>query len=366
MSITASFKKVATLALAGLMTLSLFGCNTGASGGSAPANASGELQQSQQPQNTKPIVVVWYPNESANDRAASREAFGKVIEEATGRKVEHKLTTDYVIAIESLASGSADIGASMGAVGYIEAKTKNPEVNTLVVNSDSNGTLDNAIYYSWLAVNSADDGNYKTGDSYSIENIQGKRASFVSNSSTSGFKVPTTSIIDYFKQKDQWKDINTDALVEGGQNMFFSEVLFGGSHQGSAFNLVSGKADVAAFCDTELIHYVDVKTGELNKVGTVYAVKSDASAPFDTVTGKEFTVISVTPVLNGPCAYNPKNLSPDEVKKIQDALTSEATANIPELFYNADNGEMGFYKKTDKEAFVVVEDSWYDPIRTLG
>ena len=39
--------------------------------------------------------MVWYPNESGNDLKAARDEIGKVIEEVTGKKVEHKLTTDY-------------------------------------------------------------------------------------------------------------------------------------------------------------------------------------------------------------------------------------------------------------------------------
>ena len=62
--------------------------------------------------------------------------------------------------------------------------------------------------------------------------------SFVSNSSTSGFKVPTNTIISHFADDN----LIVDNLLEGGSDAFFSEVLFGGSHQGSAFNLLSGKA----------------------------------------------------------------------------------------------------------------------------
>ncbi|MCL1851927.1 MAG: PhnD/SsuA/transferrin family substrate-binding protein [Peptococcaceae bacterium] len=316
--------------------------------------------------NTKPITVVWYPNESANDYEGSRNEFGRLIEEATGRKVEHKLTTDYTIAIESLASGAADIGAVMGAVGYIEAKNKNSRVDVLFVNSGVSGTLDDAIYYSWLCVNVGDADKYKEGDGYSITNVAGKRMSFVSNSSTSGFKVPTASIIDHFKKTPQWANLSVDDLVEGGSKAFFSQVLFGGSHQGSAFNLLSGKADVAAFCDTEVDIYTDLKEGEENKVGSVYNVKNDATAPFNTVRGKEFVIIASTPVLNGPNAYNPQNLSAEEIKKIRDIFTSEATANNEHFFYNPDSGNVGFYKKTNNECYLQVNDSWFNPIREMN
>jgi phosphonate transport system substrate-binding protein len=267
-----------------------------------------------------------------------------------------------VIAIEALASGAADIGAVMGAVGYIEARNKNPKVDVLFVNSGVSGTLDDAIYYSWLCVNRNDADKYGDGGAFSIANIQGKRMSFVSNSSTSGFRVPTNGIVSFFKDKS----LTEDDLVEGGSKAFFSEVLFGGSHQGSAFNLISGKADVAAFCDTELAPYAALKEGAESRVGAVYAIKPGASAPFDTVVGKEFVIIASTPVLNGPNAYNPQNLSAAEVQKIREVFTSEETANNKNFFYDANSGKVGFYKKTNDERYLAADDSWYDPIREMG
>ena len=191
----------------------------------------------------------------------------------TGKKVEQKLTTDYAIAIESLSNGTAQI-CFMGAQGYIEAKEANDAVLPLFVNSGESGTLDDAKYYSFLAVEKGNEGQYADGDSYSIDNIVGKKMSFVSNSSTSGFKVPTSSIIGHFSDRN----LTEDDLIEGGDDMLFSQVLFGGSHQGSAFNLMSGKADVAAFCDTEIAPYADCVEGEPNATGSVYAIKDDAGA----------------------------------------------------------------------------------------
>lgn len=226
------------------------------------------------------ITIVWYPNESAEDYEVAREEWGRLIEQATGKKVEQKLTTDYAIAIESLANGTAQI-SFMGAQGYIEAKNANDAVLPLFVNSGASGTLDDALYYSFLAVEKGNEGEYASADGgYSIDNIRGKRMSFVSNSSTSGFKVPTSSILTHFADLG----LTEDDLIEGGDDMFFSQVLFGGSHQGSAFNLMSDRSNVSAFCNTEIAPYADCVAGEANTVGSTYAIKADASAPFDTVT----------------------------------------------------------------------------------
>lgn len=365
MKIGKTTKSAVGLMLAGVMVLSMTGCGT----------TSGSVSESATPEGAAPtatdngnyadtITIVWYPNESAADYQPARDEIAKLITEATGKEVEHKLTTDYSIAIEALASGTAQI-SFMGAQGYIEAKKKNDAVQPLIVNSGASGTLDDAIYYSWFAVNKGDEEAYMENGKYSITNVKGKRMSFVSNSSTSGFKAPTNAIIAMFSKTEQWKEIDADSLVEGGSDKFFSEVLFGGSHQGSAVNLLTGKADVAAFCDTEMAAYMDIASGEENTTGATYKVKSDASAPFDTLAGKQCVVIKSTPVLNGPFAYNSETLSPDDAQKIQELFTSDEVANNDQIFIIKDSGKVGMFKKTDKECFVLVDDSWFNPIRNM-
>lgn len=330
------------------------------------AAAAGCSSQSATSQGGDTLTIAWYPNESGEDLKGARDEIAKVIEQATGKKVEHKTTTDYIIAIEAIASGNADL-AFMGAQGYIEAHNKNNKVLPLVVPSGESGTLDDAVYYSWLAVKKGNEGQYKNGDRFSIDNIAGKRISFVSNSSTSGFKVPTSGILAYFNKKDQYKDLTAEDLMEGGEGKFFKEVLYGGSHQGSAVNLLTGKADVAAFCDTCVNNYVELVEGEQNKPGAVYRVKQDAAEPFNTVPGEEFVLISVTPVLNAPFVVNTETVSEEDVKKLIEAFTSDEVANNPKIFVPKDSDFAGlFSKKSGKERFVQVEDSWFNPIRELS
>ena len=372
-------KNMLTKLSAIVTTLTLgFGCLTGCgSSEEATAGASAEKnEQAAEPEAeiakeesddyADTITLVWYPNESADNFTATREEVGRLIEQATGKTVEQKLTTDYAIAIESVASGSAQIGCMFGAEGYIQAKNADGAVDVLFVNSGASGTLDDAMYYSFIASKEENAKEYADGDSYSIQNIDGKKMSFVSNSSTSGFKVPTNSIISYFSADSQWADLTVDDLMEGGDDAFFSEVLFGGSHQGSAFNLISGKADVAAFCDTEIVPYASCVEGEEKQVGSVYEINEGAAAPFDTVTGEKFKVIASTPVMNGPFVYNSETLNPDDAAAIQELFTSDEVANDEKIFYPADSKEAtGAYKKTADERFVTVEDSWYDPIRNM-
>jgi phosphonate transport system substrate-binding protein len=379
MKISTFFKTILSAAMISVMVLSMAACGAETQSTSSPAETQAADQPAGQPADQTAgqatdqakdssypdkVTLVWYPNESAADYQPARDEFAKLIKQATGKEVEHKLTTDYAIAIEALASGTAQI-CFMGAQGYIEANQRSADVKPLFVNSGASGTLDDAIYYSWFAVNKGQESNYMINGEYAIDNVQGKKMSFVSNSSTSGFKVPTNAIITLFSKQDKWKSITADNLIEGGKDQFFSEVLFGGSHQGSAVNLLTGKADIAAFCDTELAAYMNLVSGDQNKAGAVYEVKADASAPFDALKGKQCVIIQSTPVLNGPFACNSKTLSPDDVKKLQELFTSDEIAGNPQIFVQKDSGLVGMFKKTDKERFVLVEDAWFNPIREM-
>lgn len=310
----------------------------------------------------KPIVVVWYPNESGPVYGDTRAEVGKLITQATGRKVEHKFTSEYIFAIQAIAEGTADIAMAMGAVGYVQAKDMNPNLGLLFVNADKNGKLDEAKYFSWICVNKADADKYMSGGSYSIDNIKGKSMSFVSASSTSGFRVPTTLIIDHFPTDN----LNSDSFATGGSGKFFSEVMFGGNHQGSAFFLVDGKAEVAAFCDIELANYIELKSGTENTVGAVYAIRQNADAPFNTsVRGNEFVLIAVSPVFNGPNVYNPKNLSDTEIKAIRDLFTSAEVTNNRKIFIDtvANPEAKGLYNIASSKGYVLVSDDWYNAYR---
>lgn len=356
-------KSLPALLLSAVMAVSMAACSTNsASSGSA---AGSQADGSEKGNYASTITVVWYPNESASDFEPARKHFEDLIAQATGKKVEDKTTTDYNIAIEALANGQAQIGAYMGALGYIQARNENDQVNPLFVNTGASGTLDDAVYYSRICVMKDQAQNYMKDGKYTIDNIAGKKISFVSNSSTSGFLFPTTSIVNHFKTEDKWKDLKTDDLAQGGPDKFFSDVLFGGSHQGSAANLVSGKVDVAAFDDIDTNNYFEAVSGDVKTPGSVFKVKDGAKAPFDTLVGKQFVILQALPVLNGPFAYNASTLSPDDVKAIQDLMTSDKVTNDEQMFAPEGTDFKGILAKDGKSHFVVVEDSWYDAIREI-
>lgn len=358
-------KLIAILFISILSVLALVGCNSKNPETGSANTGSNETTNKEETTKSEPLTVVWYPNESGNELKAARDSIGALISEATGREVKHKLTTDYAIAIETIANGNAQI-AFMGAQGYIEANAKSADVQPLVVPSGKSGTLDDAVYYSWLAVPKEKAEEYKTNGKFDIDHIAGKRFSFVSASSTSGFKVPSEAIISHFGDQEKYKDLTAEDLAEA--NALFPEVLFGDSHQGSAVNMLMDRSDVSAFCDTCVANYVELVEGEANTPGAVYKVKTDAAAPFNNLVGKEFVLISVTPVLNAPFVVNQSVLSKEEITSLKDVFTSDNTAKNEEIFVPKGSDKAGLFEKSEggNERFLSVEDSWFNPIRELS
>lgn len=312
----------------------------------------------------EPLSVVWYPNESGNELADAREEIGSILEEATGREVEHELTTDYAIAIESIVNDNADL-AFTGAEGYIQAKERNDNIEPLAVPSGPSGTEEDALYYSWFATGVDDMEQYETSEGeYSIDEFPGKNFSFVSTSSTSGFRVPTSTILNEFTETEEFADLTEEDLAESGR--FFEQVMFGNTHQGSAVNLINDRADAAAFCDTCVENYVELAEGEENTPGAIYEVSEGAADPFSNLAGEQFGIISATPVLNAPFIGNVSTLGEETFNEIQEIFASDEVANNEKIFVPEDAEEGGLFTKTADERFVVVEDEWFNPIRELN
>ena len=139
--------------LAAVATLTLaFGCMTGC-GATEEDTASttqkdtaaveqeveAESSEQEDSQYADTITLVWYPNESADNFTTARD---KLVEQATGKKVEQQLTTDYAIAIEAVSNGTAQIGCIFGGEGYVQAKNGNDAVELLFVPSGASETLD--------------------------------------------------------------------------------------------------------------------------------------------------------------------------------------------------------------------------------
>ena len=307
------------------------------------------------------LTIAWLPNDSSDVLASMRDEIAKAIAKATGKKVENKLTTDYAIALAALDNGTAQISWT-GAAEYITTHARNPKLIPLVVNTGPSGTLKDALYYSRFVVKKGDEKQYEADGKFSIDNIAGKRMSFVSTSSTSGFNMPAAAILGDFTKQAKWKSLTKEDLTQGGSGKLFKQVMFGGSHQLSLVNVLTGRSDVSAVCDFLVTAYVDLVSGTDNTEGAVYVVKKDAGAPFTAVQGKEFVIIKSIPVLNPPIEVNSAYLSEKTMKAIADVLTSDEVANNPKIFAPANSKSSDFQRPA---RFVKVTDSWYDPMRKV-
>jgi phosphonate transport system substrate-binding protein len=305
------------------------------------------------------ITVAWTPNNASGNQQQFRAEFDKVVADATGKKVQDKLTTDYNIAMAALDSGDAQLGY-FGPFEYMTEHAKDPQIVPLVVASGPSGTLSDALYHSRLLVRKGDEAQYKSGNGYALDNMAGKKISFVSTSSTSGFNVPATAIAGYFSKQDKWKSLTKDDLMQGGNDQFFSQVIFAGSHQLSLYSLLTDKADVAAVDDIDVAGYVQLTQGTDEAPGAVYSIKQGADDPFSKLGGSQFVIIDSIPVLNTPIEANSSVLSQATLDKITQALTSDQTTNDPLIFAPKSN-TYGIFSQPDR--FLKVDDAWYNPLR---
>lgn len=307
------------------------------------------------------ITIAWLPNNSVDNEKAMRDEVASVISKAIGKPVENKLTTDYSIAISALETGNAQLGW-FGPNEYIVSHAKNPNVIPLVVESGDSGTLKDALYHSRFVVKKGNEAKYRSGNSYDIDNIVGKRMSFVSTSSTSGFNMPAAVILGKFGKLDKWKSLTKDQLAQGGSGHFFSQVLFAGSHQLSLVNVLTDKSDISAVDDIDVAQYVTLTSGTASEPGAVYTVKQGAAAPFNNLAGAQFVVIKGIPVQNTPLEANRAFLSQKTLDAITNVLTSDSVTNDPKIFVPA-SAANGIFVQPHR--FLKVDDAWYDPMRQV-
>ena len=334
------------------------GAGTAEDGSTIVSEASeDETTTVEEPVSDEPIVIVLYPNESGSEFAAVHDDLERLIYEATGRPGQVMLTVDYNIAIEAIANGTADL-AFMGPTGYIIASNQNPNVRGMFVSSGPSGTLEDAVYYSFLAVREEDGHLWEDGQGgYDLSGLEGESMSFVALTSTSGFVVPAIGL-------DGLGFLPEGVIAEdhfGIAGPFFSEVMMGESHQGSAFNLLTNQTNVAAFFNMESVF--EHHDGPINEAGMVYAVRADAEAPLDSVQGELMRIIMSISVPNAPFVANFDTLTEDEVEAIVDMFTSDAVT-YNENFFSPDQDRVtGFTTRTDQERYLRVPDGFFDDLR---
>jgi phosphonate transport system substrate-binding protein len=132
-------------------------------------------------------------------------------------------------------------------------------------------------------------------------------------------------------------------------------------------NIIEKRAEVGAFCNTCVAHYIEFTKGNFDdpKPGDIVKILPNAPAPFDKLAGEEVVLIASVPVLNECIAVNQKVLTEEQVAALTAALTSdEAAANTAIFGSRKDPVNPTLFEKGHR--FVKVEDAWYNPFRTMS
>ena len=302
--------------------------------------------------------IVFYPNESGESMKDAREAFKNVLQKALDRDVEVLTTTDYNIALETLISGKANM-AYVGAEGYIQAHNKNEAVIPLVTNSGASGTLSDSLYYAFIACSTKHVEEFTDAEGrFDAQKVRGKKVSFVSVNSTSGFTIPAKFLQGKLGASD------TDELIKEG--VFFEKTIFASSHQGSQVMLYTEEADIACFAIPQTIKVYALADGEENSDGAVYEVQACDDKPFSDYVGEKITILKALPVLNAPLVINATTATPEEIEKIRVMLTSEETTNNPGIFRQEGSEIKGIFPRwSEATRLIEVDDAWYDKVRNI-
>ena len=253
-------KKLLTMALTGVLSLSLLaGC-----GGNGAASETGAASGNNAAAEKTTFTIAYAPNESTEQSSDARNGLATDLGEALGMKVEEIQASDYNAIIEALRTGKADM-AYMGPLSVALA-VERADAKPIVMKAPG-GDKSQAVYHSVLIARADND------EINSIEDIKGKTMAFVDPDSTSGNLVPTSEIIKAFPNDN----LDTDKLHTNGD--FFEAVSFSGKHQAGLQAVIKGDVDVAPISDQILASEIangNAAEGDVKIIHTSPAIPAEA------------------------------------------------------------------------------------------
>jgi len=156
--------------------------------------------------------------------AASR-ALAQAMEDFLGIPVVAYTDIAYLIGTEAMRHGHLDI-LLVSAFNYA-LTSQVVDVETLVTLPTRAGTINNSVF-----IVRADN-----PDIFTMEDMRGRTAAFVSATSTSGFAYPAYTLINAL-------NLTPDLITHGGY--FFDTVMFTGGHEANVMGVLLGDFEVAA------------------------------------------------------------------------------------------------------------------------
>ncbi|MDB9312584.1 phosphate/phosphite/phosphonate ABC transporter substrate-binding protein [Spirulina sp. CS-785/01] len=297
------FPKLASLA--SLMLVFTVACSsTPPSTSESTVNDSETTETMESEAEIEVLKIAVIPSHSSDERKQKFDQLANYLKDQIGIPVTVELTETYDNLVQLMVDEEVMM-AYFGTFSYVKAKAQNDHLEPLVAHIDEDS---GRPWYSSVIVVRANSGIE------SLEDLKNKRFGFVSESSTSGFLVPSAA----FKEAEIKPD--TD----------FAEVKYAGGHDKNATALAQGEIDAAAM---------------------TYRTFQEATASGELPEGEYKVMWKSDPIPNSPYVINGK-------------LSSDLKGQLQKAFINAPADIVGI-TNTESSGFTLVQDKDYEPIRRL-
>ncbi len=267
-------------------------------GNFTPESPGGKQQRLEQ------LNITMIPSQDSEEQAQKRQKMADYLESLLGIPVEFKMSKDYEKAVDLLVTEQVEM-AFLGPFTYVKARQQNPKIEPIVAPIEK-GT-DQPWYKSVMVV--------KTQSGIqTVEDLKGRHFSFVNQSSTSGYLVPSV----YLKQ------VGIDPEQD------FVTVQYAGSHNKNVEALVEGKVEAITINQPTYLNAVEAGILPVDQYQLIW--ESD-------------------PIPNAPIVIS-SQLPPQFKTDLQKALI-DAPKDLVAV------------SGAKSDGYTLVEDEDYDPIRTL-
>jgi phosphonate transport system substrate-binding protein len=260
------------------------------------------------------VTVVGFSSVSVENQAATQARFKEVaavFKEKTGVEMRIYTANDYAGTVQALTGGQihmAQLGGSAYASAWIDS---NGNVEPLVANKETDGTLG---YHSILIVKA-------DSKARRLEDLEGKTLAWADPNSTSGYLIPLVSLRQVGIEPEK----------------FFGRTLFSGGHEQSVLGVINGQFD-AAFTWSSKGH----------NAGQIRAMIDRGILRLD-----QFRVVWESPLIPNPLIIVRKDMPADMKQALRDFWV-DLVKTHPQLAEAAARGKTA--------GFVPVTHAMYQPV----
>ncbi|AFY39228.1 phosphonate ABC transporter, periplasmic phosphonate-binding protein [[Leptolyngbya] sp. PCC 7376] len=266
--------------------------------GTIPSSETAE----QEDDSLQELKITILPDNSNAERDERIEELKAYLTTTLNIPVEFDAASSYEDAVEKIVNGSVDV-AYLGPFTYIKAKEQNPSIEPIAAPIDQNT---GRPWYTSVIIG--------TIDIQSLEEIKGRHFSFVSDSSTSGFLVPSY----------EFKTLGIDPETD------FASVRYGGAHDKNLQLLLDAEVEAIAVDRNTYGHALEAEQLNPEKFHLIW--ESD-------------------PITNSPIV-------------VSGAVPEEVKLALQRAFIDAPSG-LVTVGVAETEGYTIVEDSDYGLIRKL-